>query len=563
MVRHDVCNKEDKIDLDKCSMPELLDGLREALESRDWACAGKVAEALASRAGEIGLDEGKTALDRLRRARQFHTLQVLADAMILAGRVDTTVRLRHVQAVLGQGDVTASIALLAFTVDKIRPEGSDLYDIYGLNGEALKQASLASHAPQIAGQLLVDAVERYNAAASKATQAHDEHALLCNYANIIALLARASRKGYALDMIKAPPYPDLARQALNRIEQLDARGKSVAADFAAAIEACFAIGDYDKAARWVRRLTHHADDNALEIGTVVSQLVHVWEIREDSTEGRLLLPALKASLLQVEGGHVALDGAAVASTARTLGQADYEKVFGAESFVPFQWYLDGVERCRLIARFETKYGEGMGSGLLVRGERIDPRLAGRWLAMTNAHVLSDRDEVRLALRPTEAFVTFQGHEGADRGPFAVTEVLWTSPPQELDVTIAAVAQVPQNLPEVAISEVPPRRFERERIYAIGHPLGGGLSLSLHDNLLIDFVEPRIHYRTPTEPGSSGSPLFDSQWNLIGLHHAGSSSLRRLRGEGFYQANEGIWMHSILQEARRHWDRLAAAPDEAH
>ncbi|MBO3273159.1 S1 family peptidase [Hymenobacter defluvii] len=56
----------------------------------------------------------------------------------------------------------------------------------------------------------------------------------------------------------------------------------------------------------------------------------------------------------------------------------------------------------------------------------------------------------------------------------------------------------------------------QRIYIIGHPDGGTLSLSLQDNLLLDYQEPLIHYRTPTVGGSSGSPVFNQQWQLIGI-----------------------------------------------
>jgi V8-like Glu-specific endopeptidase len=71
--------------------------------------------------------------------------------------------------------------------------------------------------------------------------------------------------------------------------------------------------------------------------------------------------------------------------------------------------------------------------------------------------------------------------------------------------------------------------------------------SIHDSRLIDHEAPVLHYRTPTELGSSGSPVFNSQWKLIGLHHAGSSQLPRLNGKGgTYQANEGIWIQSIRQ-----------------
>jgi V8-like Glu-specific endopeptidase len=86
------------------------------------------------------------------------------------------------------------------------------------------------------------------------------------------------------------------------------------------------------------------------------------------------------------------------------------------------------------------------------------------------------------------------------------------------------------------------------VYVIGHPGGRSLSLSLQDNLLLGCENPLLHYRAPTEQGSSGSPVFNQQWDLIALHHAGSTSMRRLSGqEGTYAANEGIWIQAIRKE----------------
>jgi len=36
---------------------------------------------------------------------------------------------------------------------------------------------------------------------------------------------------------------------------------------------------------------------------------------------------------------------------------------------------------------------------------------------------------------------------------------------------------------------------------------------------------RVHYTSPTEGGSSGSPAFDSFWQVIALHHAGGQMSR--------------------------------------
>ena len=84
---------------------------------------------------------------------------------------------------------------------------------------------------------------------------------------------------------------------------------------------------------------------------------------------------------------------------------------------------------------------------------------------------------------------------------------------------------------------------------IGHPEGGELALSLEDNLLLDYDATRIHYRSATAEGSSGSPVFDDTWQLIALHHGGSLQMPALNGKGEYQANEGILMDAIAKAYR--------------
>jgi V8-like Glu-specific endopeptidase len=71
---------------------------------------------------------------------------------------------------------------------------------------------------------------------------------------------------------------------------------------------------------------------------------------------------------------------------------------------------------------------------------------------------------------------------------------------------------------------------------------------MQDNLLLDYQDPRIHYRTPTEGGSSGSPVFNQQWELVGLHHKGQKDMKKLNNKGgVYDANEGIWIQTIIDE----------------
>jgi V8-like Glu-specific endopeptidase len=96
----------------------------------------------------------------------------------------------------------------------------------------------------------------------------------------------------------------------------------------------------------------------------------------------------------------------------------------------------------------------------------------------------------------------------------------------------------------------PTPSRKTKVFVVGHPSGDALQLSLHDSELLDVCDHDrlLHYRTPTEPGSSGSPVFNSNWEVVALHHAGSSAMPRLRGKGQYEANEGISIRSIRNGA---------------
>jgi V8-like Glu-specific endopeptidase len=81
---------------------------------------------------------------------------------------------------------------------------------------------------------------------------------------------------------------------------------------------------------------------------------------------------------------------------------------------------------------------------------------------------------------------------------------------------------------------------------IGHPGGSAQpQFSLHDNILLDYDHRVLHYRAATYYGSSGSPVSDDEWRLIGLHHAGGTGMPQLnQAGGTYAANEGITIDAI-------------------
>jgi hypothetical protein len=59
-----------------------------------------------------------------------------------------------------------------------------------------------------------------------------------------------------------------------------------------------------------------------------------------------------------------------------------------------------------------------------------------------------------------------------------------------------------------------------------HPRGEPMKLAIDSHSVIgtNVNETRVRYRANTEGGSSGSPVFDLQWNLVALHHYGDPAL---------------------------------------
>ena len=58
------------------------------------------------------------------------------------------------------------------------------------------------------------------------------------------------------------------------------------------------------------------------------------------------------------------------------------------------------------------------------------------------------------------------------------------------------------------------------LFIAQHPYGAPMKLALDTRAIVKTLPGRVHYRTNTEPGSSGSPCFDQNWQLVALHHLG-------------------------------------------
>jgi hypothetical protein len=82
------------------------------------------------------------------------------------------------------------------------------------------------------------------------------------------------------------------------------------------------------------------------------------------------------------------------------------------------------------------------------------------------------------------------------------------------------------------------------LFIVQHPEAEPLKLALDNEAVIGLEGEgrRVHYRTNTEPGSSGSPVFDQNWKLVALHHAGDP-------RWMPEYNEGIPISLILAQLK--------------
>jgi hypothetical protein len=88
------------------------------------------------------------------------------------------------------------------------------------------------------------------------------------------------------------------------------------------------------------------------------------------------------------------------------------------------------------------------------------------------------------------------------------------------------------------------------LFIVQHPKGDPLKLALDTAAApqINGNATRIRYGTNTDPGSSGSPCFSANWELVALHHSGDPDY----AQGHHPLyNEGIPFRTILELLEKH------------
>ena len=130
--------------------------------------------------------------------------------------------------------------------------------------------------------------------------------------------------------------------------------------------------------------------------------------------------------------------------------------------------------------------------------------------------------------------------------------------KELDFALVAVAADPADLAHFGLNrllDAEGKAVVGEFVTIVQHPKGEKKQISLRENRVVDVLDSFLHYETDTESGSSGSPVFNDQWEVVALHHAcvpapEHAELGRI-------VNEGIRVSALLKGARAAAQQLPA------
>ena len=204
------------------------------------------------------------------------------------------------------------------------------------------------------------------------------------------------------------------------------------------------------------------------------------------------------------------------SPEETLASLAQERIIGSNDMRDINYLEVAVAVARAVCRI--RIGSAAGTGMLV----------GPRLLLTNNHVLRSVDDAMAA----EAQFDYQENVSGDLLPvqayrFDPKHFFFTD--KVLDFTIVGVSEM--SAKGQPISRYPWRKFiptlgkaeKGNPLNIIQHPRGGLKQIALRNNEIIEIPSGKpdfLYYTTDTEPGSSGSPCFNDQWELIGLHHSG-------------------------------------------
>jgi endonuclease G, mitochondrial len=220
-----------------------------------------------------------------------------------------------------------------------------------------------------------------------------------------------------------------------------------------------------------------------------------------------------------------------------------ELIINQSDLLGVRYFDGGAAAARAVGRIDVRdrpeHLEAFGTGSLV-----SPRLV-----LTNHHVLPDHETAAASAIEFNLQDDINGRElvpqvfGFDPDTFFIAD-------EKNDFALVAVKAKLAELEPFGsnpLIEAEGKGVIGEYVTIIQHPRGLKKQVALRENRFVDIADPFVHYTTDTEPGSSGSPVFNDQWEVVALHHAGIPAPEQKDTGGF--VNEGILVRRIMEFVR--------------
>jgi hypothetical protein len=253
-------------------------------------------------------------------------------------------------------------------------------------------------------------------------------------------------------------------------------------------------------------------------------------INFDSLEQQLRTPSASAM--------PRLDENAWKGLATTTGSM--ERVIGSQpTFLPISFLEKGLDRARSVVRVANTLGLGTGflvrDNLLVTNNHVIPNLEVAqgtkiWFNYQTTMNDSEAKVEELTLDPNAGFAT-SPYQGGD------------------DWTAVRVKGAP-NASWGKIDLIDTSIKVNDYVNIVQHPGGMPKQIALYHNMVAYADDRRIQYLTDTMPGSSGSPVFDSEWRIVALHHSGGWLPEPSTNKVFFR-NEGIHIRVVIAGLKGH------------
>lgn len=212
-----------------------------------------------------------------------------------------------------------------------------------------------------------------------------------------------------------------------------------------------------------------------------------------------------------------------------------EKIMGPKStLLPISFLEQGLSHARAVVRIVTP--GGLGSGFMIDNN----------LVVTNNHVIPSPEVARQTTVQFNFQKTLDGLDAPfEEFPLAPDAFFVTSTDKpetrEFDFTIVKVKGDVTKYGTLTFSKTPVNKGDFVNI--VQHPAGGPKQIALYNNVVTGVGDSVVQYLTDTLPGSSGSPVFNSAWEVVALHHAGGNLVDPESKQTVFR-NEGINIQRI-------------------